>query len=310
MPTVLLHPTGNTAAWLKHFHDVDPEFEVQVWPEIESGMQFEMAVSWYHPPGVLSQIKGLRCVASLGAGVEHILTDPDFPSTVQVTRVVDEGLAQEMTEYVVMMTLIHKRRYLQQLSYQRNRQWIKDADQKRDNSMRVGILGLGVLGRQSARALIELGMPVSGWSRTPKSLAGCRCYYGDNQLPDFLAEADVLVCLLPLTPRTEDILNATLFEKLPKGAFLINVGRGRHLVEQDLLDALANDVLSGACLDVFRTEPLPQDHPFWVHPKIQMTCHVSSITNPKNVARQIVENYRRLRQGLPLLHTVQIEQGY
>jgi glyoxylate/hydroxypyruvate reductase A len=171
-------------------------------------------------------------------------------------------------------------------------------------------MGLGQLGSDAAARLRDLRFSVSGWSRTSRDLQGVRSFCGDDQLNPFLSQTDVLICLLPLTPRTEGILNRETFQNLRPGAFVINVARGRHLVEEELLAALDTGHLSGACLDVFREEPLPPEHPFWSHPRIQVTPHASSLTEPRAVAPQILENYRRVRAGEILLHRVDVERGY
>lgn len=310
MPIAIIHPSGNAQAWIKNLQAIDPTLEIQAWPDIDYTKSFETVIAWKQSPGELARIQGLRCVASLGAGVEHILFDPTLPPDVLVTRIVDQGLAREMTEYICMMTLIQKRHFLKQQQYQREKRWVKDVDEKKDFEARVGILGLGELGRDAARALVALGIPVSGWSQTRKDLPGVKSFAGEKEFESFLKDCTILVCLLPLTPNTENILCRRTFEFLPEGAFVINVGRGNHLVDADLIEALESGHLSGACLDVFREEPLPSEHPFWSHPKITVTCHVSSITNPGNVARQIVDNHRRLLRNENLLNTVDRKRGY
>ena len=174
----------------------------------------------------------------------------------------------------------------------------------------LGVMGLGQLGKDVAEKLVCLGFKVAGWSRTPKALDDILTFAGDDQFEAFLSQVNILVCLLPLTPMTRDILNRDVFKKLQAGAYIINTARGEHLVEQDLLDALADGQISGACLDVFRTEPLPEDHPFWDHPKIVVTPHISSLTNPGAVASQIIENYHRAMSGRALLNQVDIDRGY
>jgi glyoxylate/hydroxypyruvate reductase A len=176
--------------------------------------------------------------------------------------------------------------------------------------MRVGILGLGELGSYVAGRLAGLGFTVQGWSRSAKSFEGITSYCGGEGLAAFLAAIDILVCLLPLTAATKDILNNRLFRQLPNGAYIINVARGDHLVEKDLLAAIDGGHLSGALLDVFRTEPLPQEHPFWRHPRITVTPHISSITHPESAVLQILENYHRALAGQPLLNQVDPARGY
>ena len=174
----------------------------------------------------------------------------------------------------------------------------------------IGIMGMGQLGADAARKLVQLDFKVAGWSRTPKSIDGVESYAGNEALDDFLSRSDVLICLLPLTAVTRGILNRGLFQKLPAGAYLINVARGAHLIEEDLVTALDAGHLSGACLDVFQTEPLPPDHPFWSHPNIMITPHISSITDPLAVMPQILDNYRSMKTGKPLKHVIDVDRGY
>lgn len=209
-----------------------------------------------------------------------------------------------------MMTLIHARRYDELKQQQRDQRWVKDADNKQRMERRIGVLGLGRLGGDAACVLRRLGFEVNGWTRRPKTLEGIRTYSGPGGLKEFLGVSDVVICLLPLTPDTENILCRKNFDFMPDGGYVINVGRGSHLVEQDLLFALESGKLGGACLDVFREEPLPPAHPFWTHPKITVTSHISSITDTKDVAVQIVDNYHRLKRGETLLHTIDRTAGY
>jgi glyoxylate/hydroxypyruvate reductase A len=171
-------------------------------------------------------------------------------------------------------------------------------------------MGLGHLGADAAVKLAGLGFRVSGWSRTPKSIDGVHSFVGDEALDAFLAQSDILICLLPLTAATQGILNRRTLARLPDGAYVINAARGEHLVEEDLVEALASERLAGACLDVFRTEPLPAGHPFWTHPRVTITPHVASLTFPRDVASQLVDNYRRVRAGQPPLHVVDPRRGY
>jgi len=174
----------------------------------------------------------------------------------------------------------------------------------------IGIMGLGKLGEYAATKLSAMGFHVVGWSRSKKVINGVTSYAGDEQLGEFLAQASTLVCLLPLTSATRGILNTELFNQLPHGACLVNVARGEHLIEEDLLSSLDSGQLRSACLDVFREEPLPPTHPFWQHPQIQLTPHCSSITDPVSVAPQVLENYQRMKNSLPLINQVDPFRGY
>lgn len=176
--------------------------------------------------------------------------------------------------------------------------------------MKVGILGLGHLGRTTAKTLVKNGFNVHGFSKTPKDIENIESFAGDDEMEAFLEKSEILVNLLPLTPETEKILNKELFQKLPEGAYVINVARGEHLVEHDLIEMLDVGHLSGAALDVFWQEPLPEDHPFWEHSKILITPHIASVTHPRYVVPQIVENYERMMEEDPLKNVVEREKGY
>jgi glyoxylate/hydroxypyruvate reductase A len=294
---------------VKHLGVLDPAIDIRVWPEVGAADDITFALCWNHPPGEFKKHKNLKCIASLGAGVDHILRDPDLPAGVPITRVVEHCMAQSMSEYVVLAVLNYCRQFDSFRTDQSQKRWrpripLLAAD------MRIGIMGLGQLGKDAAKKLSYLGFPVSGWSQTPKAIEGVTCLAGDDALDDFLSQTRILICMLPLTLKTEGILNHETFAKLPAGAYVVNTARGQHMVEKDLLAALDSGQLDGACLDVFEIEPLPEDHPFWSHPKIIVTPHISSITHPRAVAPQIIENYQRARNGEPLLHVVDVARGY
>ncbi|MGD8883686.1 MAG: glyoxylate/hydroxypyruvate reductase A [Desulfobacterales bacterium] len=307
---LLIIPTGiKVSTWVKYFSMLDPDIDIRIWPEVGDADDIEFAFTWIHPQGEFKKYKNLKCIASLGAGVDHILRDPDLPAGVPVTRVVEPSMAQSMSEYAVLGVLNYCRHFDSYRTDQSQKNWqpripLLAAD------MRIGIMGLGQLGKDAAKKLSYLGFPVSGWSQTPKDIEGVKCLAGDDALDDFLSQTRILICMLPLTPKTRGILNHKTFDKLPAGAYVINVARGQHLVEKDLLAALESGQLDGACLDVFEIEPLPEDHPFWGHPKIIVTPHISSLTYPRAVAPQIIENYRRTKTGESLLNVVNIKRGY
>jgi glyoxylate/hydroxypyruvate reductase A len=297
------------SSWVKHFSMLEPDIDIRIWPQVGAADDIEFAFSWNHPQGEFKKYKNLKCIASLGAGVDHIMRDPDLPAGVPVTRVVAPSMAQSMSEYAVLSVLNYCRQFDSYRNDQSQKNWqpripLLAAD------MRIGIMGLGQLGKDAAKKLSYLGFPVTGWSQTPKDIAGVKCLAGEDALDDFLSQTRILICMLPLTPKTKDILNRKTFDKLPAGAYVINVARGQHLAEKDLLTALDSGQLAGACLDVFKVEPLPEDHPFWSHPKIIVTPHISSLTYPKAVAPQIIENYQRTKTGQPLLNVVDIKRGY
>jgi glyoxylate/hydroxypyruvate reductase A len=222
---------------------------------------------------------------------------------------VEPGLTAGMSEYVTLAVLNHHRFMLDYAAQRRDKVW-KEIPQLAAEARQVGVLGLGVLGRDALDKLKTFGFRLAGWSRSPKSISGVTCFHGVGGFDEFLAGTDILICLLPLTAETEGILNADTFAKLPAGAAVINVGRGGHLVEKDLLAALDSGQLGGATLDVFRKEPLPEKHAFWKHPRIFMTPHVASMTVPSSAVRAVVANIQRLEAGEALQHIVDMKRGY
>jgi glyoxylate/hydroxypyruvate reductase A len=306
---LFLAPGLKADSWVKHLRNQDPDLDLRVWPDVGRSEEVIFVLSWKHPPGEMKKFPNLECISSLGFGVDHVLSDPDLPAGVPVTRLVDQGMIDAMSEYVLAAVLMYTRQFDLYRQDQAHRRW-KVRVPKRAQQVRVGVMGLGHLGSDAARKLRSLGFTVSGWSRTPKGIEGIGGFAGGEGLDEFLARSDILICLLPLTPATEGILNRRTFSKLPSGAYLINAARGEHLVEEDLLAALAGGHIAGACLDVFRQEPLPESHPFWSHPRVTVTPHIASLTHPKAVAPQIIENYRRVRSGQPPLHVVDVRRGY
>jgi len=287
-----------------------PALEFRLWPdEAEPRDGIDYALVWKPPSGVLRTFPNLKAILSLGAGIDGILCDPELPDGVPVSRLVDRCLTQGMTEYVVYWTIHYHRRlgeYAAEMADGRWRNFLQaDTEQRR-----VGILGLGELGRDSARALRSLNFRVLGWSRTPKAIDGVECFHGPGGLSDMVSQSEILVCLLPLTAETEGILDHGLFAQLPDGSFLINCVRGGHLVEDDLIPALESGKLAGATLDVFREEPLPADHPFWAHPKVVMTPHMASLTVPSSAAAYIADNIRRVERSEAPLNVIDPEAGY
>lgn len=309
MAILILCGEEDPSPWVSRFRELDPSLDVRVWPRVGDPAEILLALVWNHPRGELIKYPRLRCIASMGAGVDHILSDPLLPEGVPITRVVHESLTRSMTEYVIMAVLNFARDMEKYRLDKQAKRWAPKFPRPRCE-LGVGIMGLGQLGGHAAVKLRDLGYKVLGWSRTQHHMQGIRTFWGRAELEQFLSETDILICLLPLTADTEGILNRDTFSRLPRGAFLVNTARGRHLVEEHLVEALDEGQLSGALLDVFRHEPLPSDHPFWSHPKIQITPHVSSLTEPWEVASQILENYKRVLQGLEPLNEVDPERGY
>lgn len=286
-----------------------PGLDIRVYPNIGDPADIDMALVWKPPVGFLAGFPNLKFVHSFGAGVDGILADPKYPRHVPMARVVDAGLANGMAEYVVLHVLRFHRQMQAMQFNQRNRtwKWLPPVDAK---DRTIGIMGMGALGAVAAKRLLDFDFQVVGWSRRLKAVDGVASFHGDDQLEGFLRHCNVLVCLLPLTPQTRGIISRRTISLLPRGAHIINAGRGGHVVEADLLHALDNDYLSGATLDVFAEEPLPEQHPFWTHPKVTVTPHNAADSIPALVVPQIVDNIRRCREGRPLARIVDLSVGY
>ena len=307
---LLFRSTVDSATrWRAQLTRLTQQLDLRVWPEIGNPAKIDYALVWRPEPGFLASLPNLKLILSLGAGVDHLLGDPQLPRHLPIVRLVDPHMTDAMSEYVVLQVLRLHRRDLDYRAQQEARVW-RELDQQNAVERRVGILGLGELGQDAARKLKALGFDVAGWSRSEKSFAGIASYAGDAGLAQLLGRSEILVCLLPLTAETEGILNASTLARLPKGAALVNAARGAHLVEGDLLQALASGRISGAVIDVFHEEPLPWDHPFWHHPRVVVTPHVAAFTNPATAAPIILDNIRRFEEGRPLLNQVDPSRGY
>jgi glyoxylate/hydroxypyruvate reductase A len=286
-----------------------PELDFRAWPgDVGDPEDIDLALAWCPEPGELSRYPNLKAILSLGAGIDAMINDKTLPD-LPLARMVDPSLTRMMADYVLLASLRHHRNFDLFEREQREGRWTF-AFPKLVGDRTVGILGLGVLGTAAAETLRDFGFQVRGWSRTPKSLDGVTSFHGRDQLQSFLAGAEILVCLLPLTSDTEGILNAELFSALPNGAAIVNVGRGRHLIEGDLVDALASERVSAATLDVFETEPLPAASPLWRSDRVLITPHVASYCDPKSAAKGVVENIRRVRADKPPLNQVDRQRGY
>ena len=309
MALLFFSTVDSAARWRDELARQKPELEVRIWPDIGDPAEIDYALVWRPQPGLLAGLPNLKLILSLGAGVDHVLKDPQLPRGVPIVRLVDPYLIDAMSEYVSLQVLRLHRQDLDYRVQQAAEIW-RELPQKNACQRPVGILGFGEIGQDAARKLAALGFPVSGWSRGSKTIAGFLTYAGAEGLSQLLRATEILVCLLPLTPETEGILCARTFAQLPYGASLINAGRGAHLVEDDLIPALTSGQLSGAALDVFREEPLPPGHPFWHHPRILVTPHIAGVTNPATAAAVILDNIHRYEQGEPLLNQVDPARGY
>ncbi|MGR3912950.1 MAG: glyoxylate/hydroxypyruvate reductase A [Gammaproteobacteria bacterium] len=309
MPEVLLIKTDyeRNTAWHDAFADFD--VEVREWGAPGDPADINYALVWQPQPGALAAFPNLQIIFSIGAGLDHLLGPGVLPRGVPVVRMVERALTAGMSEYVLYHVLRFHRKMAQYEAGQRARVW-REILQTPAWERRIGMLGLGVLGADAARRLAALGFDVAGWSRGEKRIPGVDSYHGARALPRLLARSDILVCLLPLTAQTENILNAANLARLPKGAFVINAARGGHCVEADLLAALDRGHLSGAALDVFRREPLETSSPLWRHPRVHITPHIASMTLPASSAEHVTDNITRFRAGRKLTHQVDLARGY
>lgn len=307
MALLILMPDRDNRDLAKALKKTAPDLDIRIWPEVGDKKDITYVIVWNYPAGELRKYPNLKVIASFGAGVDHIFKDTALPENVAITRLVDSSLARQMSEYVAGVILNQRLRLTEYREYQAAGAW---APKEARPGNTVCLLGMGNIGQQVAHYLISLGFTVCGWSQSPKDIENVETFQGKAALGMALEGADYIVCLLPLTPETEGILDKSLFSKAKKGAYLINAGRGGHLNEDDLLDALYQDQLGGACLDVFRTEPLPDDHPFWRHPKIYLTPHIASLTNIDQAAAQFYENYLNMRNNRPLFNRVDTARGY
>lgn len=294
--------------WRDCLSSMAPELEFREWPDAGNPAEVRYLLAWEPLPKFADQFCNLRVLYAAGAGVDQFDL-AGLAAGVSLVRLVDDSMAGIMAEYVLFAVLALHRDILAYQQDQREGRWqprpIVLASQRR-----VGVMGLGNLGRAALGRLQPLGFQLSGWNRSLKDVPGGRCYVGPGQLDEFLAQCDIVVNMLPLTPETKGILNAATLARLPQGAGLINVGRGAHLVEQDLLAALNEGRVGGAVLDVLTQEPASPGNPFWKHPRVLLTPHIASDVQIEGGVAVIVENLQREREGRPFLNEVDRFKGY
>ena len=294
------------APWIEGLRAALPGAEVEEWRP--GAPQADHAVVWVPPQQMLDEQPALKGIFNIGAGVDALMR-LKLPPQALVVRLDDAGMSVQMAEYVCHAVIRHFREFD---VYEREAaagKWGFRKPRARAD-FPVGVLGLGVLGQRVAQALATFEFPVLGWSRSAREVAGVTCFAGESQFDAFLAGSRVLVNLLPLTPDPQDILNRRTLAKLRPGGYVINVARGAHLVEEDLIPLIDSGQLAGATLDVFRNEPLPSEHPFWRHPQIMLTPHIASVTQPETAARSVIENIKRHRAGLDPIGLVDRSRGY
>ncbi len=300
--------------WKQRFGAVCRDRDVWQMPNGECDpAEIHYAAVWKPAPGELAAFPNLRVIFNLGAGVDALMADNSLPK-LPLVRVAVSDLTQRMTEYVVLHVLMHHRQELYLRFCQREKRWAPKV-QWPASAISVGIMGLGALGSDAAKALRHLGFRVSGWSRSAKDIGGVECFHGNEQIDAFLRRTDILVCLLPLTPDTRHILNRGLFAKLnrnsPLGApVLVNAGRGALQNEADILACLDDGTLGGASLDVYAMEPLPADSRFWTHPKVVLTPHNAADTDADEISKYVAHQIERFEAGEALENVVDPARGY
>ncbi len=292
--------------WLQGFAAALPGAEISVWQP--GAPQVDYAVVWAPPQQFMDEQPGLKALFNIGAGVDALFK-LRLPPAAQVVRLDDAGMAVQMAEYVCHAVIRHFREFDGYEVDTSSGEWSFRKPRTR-TEYPVGVLGLGVLGERVAKAVAQFDFPVNGWSRSPKTLEGVQCFHGEAQLKDFLSASRIVVCLLPLTPETDSILNARTLACIRPGGYVINVARGAHVVDADLLAAIDSGHLAGATLDVFRVEPLPRDHAFWSHPKITITPHTSARTLRSESIAQIARKIAALQSGQSVAGLVDAGRGY
>ena len=304
----------DATSWRRRLETLLPSHSVAMLDEPFDRMRVRYALCWRHPPGALANLPNLQAIFSLGAGVDHLFADPALPDR-PIVRVVDPDLTDRMSEWVVMHALVHLRQLRRYERQSQERVWADDDGQPKAAEFHVGVLGLGVLGRDAATKLKALGFKVAGWSTSEKSLPGVECFSGADGLKRLLAKTDMLVVLLPLTEATRGLIDASLIAELKQGGrlggpILINAGRGGLQVEADILAALDSGVLKGASLDVFEREPLPADSRLWAHPAVYVSPHNAAIAMPEAILPGIVRQIEAYERGEPLQNLVDRRRGY
>ncbi|MBX9869305.1 MAG: glyoxylate/hydroxypyruvate reductase A [Burkholderiaceae bacterium] len=310
---IIIYAAGiDPEVWPAVMREVLPRASMRVWQEGDHAPA-DYALVWKPPATMLRGRRDLKAIFVLGAGVDAILQLGDaLPAQVPLIRVEDAGMGMQMAEYVCQSVLTYFRRLDDYSRLQAQQTWqVLKPNKKSEFS--IGVLGLGALGQKIIQSLHHFGFPLNGWSRTLKELDGVQCYAGDAQLDAFLRASRVLVVILPLTEQTTDLLNYARLSQLPKGAYLINVARGAHVVDDDLLRLIQEQHIAGATLDVFRQEPLPATHGFWQEPRISITPHISALTVREETAQQIAQKINAIEAGTPLSEiagVVDRQRGY
>jgi glyoxylate/hydroxypyruvate reductase A len=295
--------------WIPALRESLPEVEIRTHPQVGDPADVDYALVYWPPHGLLASLPNLKVILSIAAGCDHILSDPTHQRNLPIVRMVDDYLKAMMAEYAVYGVLHFHRDFDRYRREQLAATWSRGWPEYTPDT-RVGILGLGAIGQDIAGKFANLGFQVHGWSRRPKDVAGVTCHAGEPGLNEMLGCCRFIVCVLPLTPETSGILNAERFARMPQGSYLVNIARGGHVVDEDLLAALDSGHLAGAFLDVFNHEPLAADHPYWLHDKVYLTPHVAGELVPRSCAHSVARSVRQHLAGEALENLLDRERGY
>lgn len=310
MKPIFAYASGHESAmaWKAHFSQKAPWVDFQTWPDISDVEAVRYLATWKLPADIAATFPNLKVLFSVGAGIDQFDLSK-LPEDLPIVRMIEPGISEGMAEYVTMAALALHRDLPGYLAKQRQQQW-QPFYRSTLRWSRIGILGHGVLAQACLDKLKHFNFRLATWSRSHREVEGIQCFTGPKELGAFLSQTDILVCLLPLTSQTRKFLNEALLSQLPQGAALIHVGRGEQLDAGALLSALSSGALSSAVLDVTDPEPLPEGHALWLHPKIIVTPHIASVTNPETAIDQVLENLRNHAAGLPMLGLVDRRRGY
>ena len=296
--------------WRQWVQSELPEIDVRVYPDVGNENEIEYAVVWKHPHGILKRYPNLKAILSLGAGVDHILSDPDLPKDLPIVRLVDVKLTHEMCFHALHWVLHFHSDHFLYMKQQKDKKWQQQGSIQPEDSS-VGIMGLGNIGKGIGDSLLAQGFKVLGWGANQKSSLGdIKYFFGDDQLGDFLGKTNILINVLPLTEGTTNILRKKELQRLPRGAFIINMGRGGIINEADLLSLLDEGHITAAAMDVFEQEPLPVNSPLWSNPSVYITPHIAGQSNPQSSAKTIAANIRRIEDGEMPFPIYDMTKGY
>jgi len=296
--------------WSNGLQAAMPEMDIKVYPDEGDVNDIEYAVVWKHPRGILKKYPNLKAILSLGAGVDHIISDSELPKGLPIVRLVDKKLTHEMYLHSLHWVLhFHSNQYLYRIQ-QQSREWVQQSSVQSEDRT-IGIMGLGNIGKAIGDSLVNLDFKVIGWGARPKNSTGeIEYYYGHEQLSEFLSQTDILINVLPLTENTKNILTKNELKLLPKGSFIINIGRGGIINENDLLSFLDSGHINAAALDVFAQEPLPENNSLWDHSSVYITPHIAGQSNPGSAAKAIAENIRLIEKGESPYPIYNLNSGY